>query len=255
MHMQKLLFYPASATPASLFASEKLRHHLPITDTPSPDVTHLLLDTPAFLPDGTLRCAIPLSPLLQKLSPGITICGGALNDPALAAYSKIDLLSDPAYLASNAYITAECVLDVALPRLSCLVRGCPVLILGWGRIGKCLALLLKNMGADVTIAARNTASRAIITALGFENGDIASLIPALPRFRLLVNTVPAPQLTARQLSQCHSRCIKIDLASRPGLAGEDILVARGLPGIYRPEASGQLIADTLLRLLNKEETV
>lgn len=253
MHMQKLLFYPASATPASLYAAGILRHHLSVTDIPSPDVTHLLLDTPAFHSDGTLRCAIPLEPLLRQLPPSVTVCGGALSDPVLEPYPKIDLLADPAYLASNAYITAECVLDVALPRLSCLMRDCPVLILGWGRIGKCLALLLKNMGAHVTVAARSAASRAIITALGFETGDIPSLIPQLPRFRLLVNTVPAPQLTALQLSQCHSCCLKIDLASRPGLAGEDILMARGLPGIYRPEASGQLIADTLLRLISKEE--
>ena len=42
--------------------------------------------------------------------------------------------------------------------------------------------------------------------------------------------------------------MKIDLASEKGLGGEDVIWARGLPGIHAPESSGRLIAETCLRL-------
>jgi hypothetical protein len=40
-----------------------------------------------------------------------------------------------------------------------------------------------------------------------------------------------------------------------GIGGEDVLWAKGLPAIYAPESSGKLIADTVKRLLNKEEAL
>ena len=51
----------------------------------------------------------------------------------------------------------------------CLVNrlaDCKVLVIGWGRIGKCLAALLKGLEADVTVVARKETDRAILHALG-----------------------------------------------------------------------------------------
>ena len=44
--------------------------------------------------------------------------------------------------------------------------------------------------------------------------------------------------------------MKIELASKAGMVGDDIIPARGLPGIHMPESSGELIAKTFLRLCN-----
>ena len=67
---------------------------------------------------------------------------------------------------------------------------------------------------------------------------------------MILNTVPV-----MVLPNCHERCLKIDLASMPGIGGEDVLWARGLPGKDAPEASGELIARTVLKYLNQEVTV
>jgi hypothetical protein len=48
--------------------------------------------------------------------------------------------------------------------------------------------------------------------------------------------------------QCREDCVKIELASKDGMEGDDIIIARGLPGIHLPESSGELIAETFLRL-------
>ena len=254
--MDDILIYSAGATPAAGFARETLLERgIPVTDSPGQEVTHLLMDVPSFAPNGELRGGGKIEALLAELSKDITICGGNLDHPAFAGYHTIDLLKDPLYLAENAYITAECALDVALPRLTCLVRGCPVLILGWGRIGKCLAQILKDMGAEVIVAARRGSDRAILAALGFRAADISELPEVLPHSRLIFNTVPELVVPPELSSLCSPRCVKIDLASRPGIAGPGVLTARGLPGLHRPESSGRLIAKTLLRLIHEEDTL
>ena len=51
-----------------------------------------------------------------------------------------------------------------------------------------------------------------------------------------------------KLKYCQEDCLKIDLASLPGMDGSDVIVARGLPNLEAPESSGHLIAKTVLRL-------
>ena len=52
---------------------------------------------------------------------------------------------------------------------------------------------------------------------------------------------------------CRPECLKIELASVSGMEGDDVIIARGLPGIWAPETSGRLIARTVLRLCTKKE--
>lgn len=250
MALDKILLYPVGTTAACRYAAQFLRSGgIALTDHPAPEVTHLLLDIPSFSPGGSLRDGGDLPSLLRMLPPDITIIGGSLQVPLLAKKHTLDLLQDPFYLSRNAAITAECALRVAFPKMDYILSSAPCLVIGWGRIGKCLGALLKAMGADVTIAARKESDRAMAQALGFQAVDLLSLPNALPQYRLLFNTVPTLILNRQQLSLCRD-CLKIDLASTPGLEGEDVVTAKGLPGVYAPESSGKLIADTLITLLH-----
>ena len=247
--MDKILLYPVGTTAACRYAAQFLhRAGMELTDHPTPEVTHLLLDVPSFGPDGSLRGGGDIHTLLRMLPPTVTILGGNLQNPTLSGSNLLDLLQDPHYLAQNAAITAECALQVAYPKMDHTLSGTSCLVIGWGRIGKFLGKLLKAIGADVTIAARKETDRAMIHALGFEAADFPSLPKQLPRFRLIFNTVPRLILTREQLSVCKD-CLKVDLASVPGLEGEDVSTARGLPGIHAPETSGKLIADTIQKYL------
>ena len=129
-------------------------------------------------------------------------------------------------------------------------KDCPSLVIGWGRIGKCLATKLKALGAEVTVAARKPTDRAMLSALGYNAEDTATLKYSLIRYRVIFNTVPATVLPTGPVG-----CLKIDLASTPGIGGNDVIHARGLPGKDAPEASGELIARTVIKYLNKEEIV
>ncbi len=249
--MNDILLYAAGSSDALLYATQSLkRWGFPFATAPTKEVTHLLLPVPSLDSDGNIRGGIPLSSLLSKLSDTVVVIGGNLEHPALDGYSVVDLLKDPYYLASNASITAYCALKILLQKLPATLEHLPVLILGWGRIGKCLAALLRSAGAQVTVSARKDSDRAMLEALGYDTDTVP---PTPAGYRAILNTVPQmilPQTLARAFP---AECIKIDLASCPGIEGTDVIVARGLPGKDAPESSGKLIASTVTRLLfNKE---
>lgn len=250
--MDPILVYPAGATAACRFAAEALeKAGVPTVDHPAPEVTHLLLDIPSFATDGLLRGGGAPESLLERLPPRVTVIGGNLVHPALEGYQTLDLLRDPGYLAENAAITAECALQVAAPLMTATFVDSPALVIGWGRIGKCLGRLLKAVGAEVTVAARKESDRAMLRALGYQAADTAHPEAYLPKCRLIFNTAPEPLLRKEQLALC-GQCVKIDLASQLEMEGDDVIWARGLPGKYAPESSGLLIARTVLTAIREE---
>lgn len=249
--MANYQIYPVGTTAASRYAAAFLAQAgLELVDHPTPEVTHLLLDVPGFGADGLLRGGGAVEKILETLPQYITVVGGNLEHPSLEGYRKMDFLQNADYLAQNAAITADCALQVAAPLLSTTIRHSPALIIGWGRIGKCLGQLLKAVGNDVTVAARNPADRAMLHALGYKTSDPANLASLLPQYRVIFNTVPELILKQEQMALCKN-CVKIDLASRKGLEGDDVIRARGLPGVYAPETSGALIANTFLKRLKE----
>lgn len=247
--MNNLKFYVPQCSGALEHAADALKKRgCSLTLQPDDSVTHLLLGVPSFSDDGTLKSGGDVQTILAALPSGITVMGGNLNHPALEGYATVDLLRDSEYLAENARITAHCAVRLALERIPIIIYRQPVLVVGWGRIGKCLAQLLRGMGARVTVAARKASDRAILSALGYDVMDTNTTGYELVRFSVIFNTVPEMVFDRDALQYCDSECLKIDLASRPGLGGDDILWARGLPGKMTPKNSGELIAKTVLRL-------
>ena len=247
-------FYCGGSTHASLHAAHVLSQAgLQIRHSPGWDVGHLLLDVPSFRPGSFLSQEQNLDTLLNSLPHDITIWGGNLEHPSLAGFHKVDLLKNETYLQENATITARCALKLALPLLHTTPQDSPVLIIGWGRIGKYLAVLLKEKGYPVTVAARREETRTILTVLGYKAVDYNDFSSFLPDMRLIFNTAPAPVLSEEVSGLCKN-CVKMDLASKKGIAGDDVIWARGLPGIHAPEESGTLIARTILDILKEEET-
>ena len=210
-----------------------------VTDKCAPDVTHLLLPVPSF-PSGDGY----LAHLLADLPEDVIISGGNMNSPLLEGYRYIDYLQDPYYLADNAAITADCALTMLLEHTGRL-DGKQALIIGWGRIGKCLGPLLKEQGVQVTIGARKPGDLAMIHALGYRNLALQDASSELKHFDLILNTVPVllfPQAEVRE------QAVVLELASKPGITGPGVIDARGLPGKMAPEQSGKLIAKTFIRL-------
>lgn len=238
----------AGSTPASVYASEYLKKAgWTVLSSIGSDSPFVLLDVPSL---GPGRITDP-EVLVESLNKDTIIYGGKLDHPAFKGFRTADLLLDPSYLALNAKITAHCAIQTAFPLLKCIWDGLPVLIIGWGRIGKCLAQKLKALGAKVTVSARKEVDLAMLHALDFHPVHISMLHSIAGEFRLIFNTVPDMVLDCT-CAKVSTDCILIDLASVDGIRGTGVIRARGLPGIHAPESSGKLIADTFLRLVREE---
>lgn len=244
--MNDLIFYCAGSSRALIYAAAFLMEEGAVF-LPCPDhtVTHLLLPIPSFEADGTIKGGGDLNDVLSRLPKSVTVIGGNLCRPELADYEVVDLLSDSWYLARNANITAHCALELAMAKLPVTLEKCPVLVVGWGRIGKCLAKLLHGLGACVTVAARKESRRVMIEALGYKSCGMEAVHSQ--DYRLIINTVPA-----MVLPKVPGTALKMDLASVPGMGGKDIMWARGLPGLLAPESSGALIAQTILQWIKEK---
>ena len=253
IYMDKILIHTAGNTAALRTATEYLQDRgVAFSATADPDVTHLLLPVPSFEPDGRIKGGGILEHTLADLPENVTVIGGNLHHPVLVDYKQLDLLQDECYLAQNAAITADCAVHIAGNALPVVLQGCPVLIIGWGRIGKCLARRLRAMGASVTVAARRERDRAMLRALGYGTENTARLGLCLLRYRLIINTAPYPVLTRQQVGYCAGDCLLMDLASEKGIDSPNVIWARGLPGKDAPESSGKLIFKTVTEILGKE---
>lgn len=233
--MRQTRIYIAGCCPALTHCENFLRQWgFVVADAPGEEVTHVVLPVPT----GN-------APVPEGLAEDVTVFGGNLQD---MKYRAVDLLKDERYLARNAVITAHCAIKVLLRQLERTLTGCPVLVIGWGRIGKALAPLLRSLGAQVSIATRSAKERAMLAALGYGAADTAAIDAGA--YRVILNTAPAEVLRE---SDAPRGTVLMDLASTEGIVGRSVIRARGLPGKEAPESSGELIARTVAEYIQGKE--
>ena len=89
----------------------------------------------------------------------------------------------------------------------------------------------------------------MLRALGYHYITPSALQSRLRQFHCIINTAPAPILTEEDAGRIRPDCLKLELASGLYLPGPGVIQAKGLPGKYKPEASGALIVETVTRHL------
>lgn len=196
-------------------------------DHPSPEVQYLLTDTP---------CRKSLESILERLPEDVTVIGGNLSAFVPEGANCIDLLQSEPYLWQNAAITARCALRLACDLDGRTLNGLSVLIVGFGRIGMHLASILNSLGAGVTVAARSHTARGMSQSFGCQSVPISAA--AEQKYDIVFNTVPFLLYD----SSVFPGSLIMDLASQPGIGGDNVISAKGLPGKMAPKSSGQLIA-------------
>ena len=102
------------------------------------------------------------------------------------------------------------------------LHGARVLVIGYGRLGRVLADRLAGLKARVSVAARKYADLAWAESLGMGVEQTGHLLGWLCGYDLVINTVPARVLGEAELGDLKPGCLVIDLASKPGGAGETV---------------------------------
>ena len=155
------------------------------------------LPYPVAEKDGRAPCAgeaIPMDAAMAYAAQGARVFA-AKPGPALEAILtqkgciRIDPSRDEAFTMENAAITAECALCAMTARARECLFGAPCAVVGYGRIGRALALRLRGVGAKVTVLARSAAARATARADGMDAEPIAG--EHAGQWRFVFNTVPA----------------------------------------------------------------
>lgn len=192
-----------------------------------------------LLPLPLEQADLSLTQLLGMAKPGALALGGKVTDSArtiarAAGVELVDYFARPELTVYNAIPTAEGCIGILLERRSRTLWGAAVLVLGFGPVGRALAVPLTDLAA------------------------------AAAAFDTVVNTIPAPVLTAAVLAALPKGCLIVDLASKPG--GTDFAAARrlghtalhalSLPTVWAPETAGEALARTVQTILQeREETI
>ena len=164
-------------------------------------------------------------------------------------------------LAANAVATAEGAIGVLLGEMERTLWRSRVLVTGWGHVARALAPRLAALGAGVCVCARSPGARAWIAAEGLEALGLPELQDALPGCGIVINTVPAPMLTAARVAGMKPDALILDLASAPGgtdfeaarAFGIRALTAPGLPGKWSPQTAAEAVRDAVYNILEDEK--
>ncbi|MGI6028463.1 MAG: dipicolinate synthase subunit DpsA [Candidatus Heteroscillospira sp.] len=209
---------------------------------------------------------VTLDEVFSSLPRGVPVCAGRVDDYAAECAKKygvglIDYFCREELCVMNAAATAEGALELLIRETPKTLLGSRVLVVGFGRIGRLLALRLQGMGCHVAVSSRKYADMAWCRAMGFEPLDTRALEPHLGKFDMVVNTVPAAVLGEERLRLLREGSLCMDLASRPGgvdfaaaaRLGVHAIWALSLPGEVAPISAGEIIRDTIYNILREQE--
>lgn len=221
-------------------------------------------DGRVFTQKGAPECRVDLDGL-RRMQRGATVFTG-LGNPYIrglcgeAGLALVEYREADEFAIWNSIPSAEGAIQMAMEATPFTLFGSRSLVLGFGRTGKALALLLRGLYSDVTVVARDELDRARTWAGGYRHIRWSRLLQAVANTDVIFNTVPAPVLTREVLQAAPRHAVVIDVASAPGgtdfEAAEELgltaKLAPGLPGIVAPVTAGKIIAGMVLRHLMGE---
>ncbi len=194
---------------------------------------------------------------------GKYVLGGQIDKiPRVGEWTRMELADyylQEALIVGNAVLTAEAAISLAVAQTPYGLVRSRCLIVGFGRIGKSLAGMLKGIGCDVTVSARKKEDFAWIEAIGLRAVRTEELREHVSDMDIVFNTVPVVVMPEQVLEQCKKTVLVIDLASKPGgvdyIRAEELgikaLKALNLPGKYSPRTAADLIKTTVKSMIEE----
>ena len=202
--------------------------------------------------------------VLECAANGAAVLAGSGLEPYIAAEEALGKKLRLTYYAShepfvqkNAELSAEAALFEAMGRTQRALMDQTVLITGYGRFGRALALRLKAAGAKVWVAARREEARLLAGEEGMHPIMPEEIAEVAPEIGMVLNTVPAPVIDGDALKALPEGTWLLELASAP--YGFDAGEARrlglncdtlpGLPAKYACESAALAMKEAAMRLL------
>lgn len=181
------------------------------------------------------------------VAPRLTQEEKAALEKAGAQYVEYQALEE--CVLAHAAITAENAIGIAIASSSKTLFDSRILVVGFGRIGRQLARMLRGMGCRAAVSARRAEDLAEISIIGCRPVETRQLRREIGGFDLVINTVPSLVLGREVLERAADGTFIIDLASAPGGTDFDAagkiglraVQALALPGKMTPVSSAMAI--------------
>ena len=209
---------------------------------------------------------IAIDHIINEMKKDQILFGGHIGKKWMEKASKanvqiVDYFHDEALQVKNAIPTAEGTIQLVMEKLPTTIHGANIIVLGFGRIGKVLAHLFRQMGANVSVGARKSADFAWITQAGYRPIHISEMATIFQEMDVIVNTIPVQIIGMSKLVNIRKDALLIDVASHPG--GIDLeaaktlhvtpLQALGLPGKVAPKSAAKYMKETIENAMKKLE--
>lgn len=209
------------------------------------------INTPFSEKNVTIKEIIPI--ILGKIFIAGSISNEICSNLKKENINVIDVMKNEELAVLNTIATAEGGIQVAIENTTKILHGSEILILGFGRVAKTLAVKLKGLSSNVTCAARKPEDKAWIQTYGYNYININTLGENLKKFDIIMNTVPSLILTKDRLQYVNKECLLIDLSSKPGGMDEEAINEYGLnmkwalalPGKVAPTTTAKFIKDII----------
>ncbi len=166
----------------------------------------------------------------------------------LSPYGKnaINYAQGEAFLKENAYLTAEGAICLYYNEQKETLLNKKVVILGYGRIAKYLAKMVKSQGAIPYAYARRGEVKAEIILDGIKSIELDEIDTLKPN--VIFNTIPY------EVYKKETNATKIELASISGFKfNKNVINGGGLPGKMFPKTAAEIIYKAIKPILTAKE--
>ncbi len=192
---------------------------------------------------------VDLEDLCENMPKGrLFIAGKIPEDFAFKLKDKgvavVDIMEREDMAILNSIPTAEGAVQIAMEELPYTIHNTKVLVIGFGKVGNTLALLLRNMGAKVTVVVRKNKDTARAFAYGLDCCTYEELPNCIGNFKLLFNRVPEKILDKSLLQFLPLDSLIIDLASKPGGVDFEYAQHKGIKTIHALSLPGKVAPST-----------
>lgn len=173
----------------------------------------------------------------------------------------IDLSKYEEFTIKNAIATSEGAIKKAIEMTDITLNGSSILIMGYGRIGKCLSRNLEGFGAKIYCEARKERDIALIKSMGYNCVDLKDIDNILPKVDIIFNTIPYVVLDKEKINLLNENVVIIDLASAPGGVDFEYLKHKNIkcnwylavPSKDSPYSAAMYIKETTDKIIGEED--
>ena len=203
--------------------------------------------------------SISIKELTNNASNKVIICGNIKKQFIEILEGRnntvIDIMKNEELSKKNAIPTAEGIVKIIIENIDITIDNSNIAILGFGRVGKKTAELLKNLNANIFCFDIKEEEVANIHLCGYN--VLKDISESLQKMDVIINTVPELILDKEHLYYIDKNSLILDVASKPG--GVDFNYAResnykvihalGLPGKIAPRTSAKYIKEILDKII------